>query len=173
MTNKRLLIGLMALIVGLVGIFTFNYANPRIGFKYYEPSYLPPNTSIKAKRVDIIGGIISVDQNFRTENWVYSIRQYKAEGTIGDANQDYDPKSIKPTCSLKTSPNNMTYRLCHWIDYGRIDVQEIKFIKDTTLIFAQIPSSIDQPIKPQNIDKFVDSFQQKSPRGFPVLRAKF
>ncbi len=172
MTKKRLVIGLVVLVAGIVGFFIYTHTNPRLGFKYYEPSYLPPNISIKAERVAIVGETVSVEQNFRTEDWVYSIHQYKAEGTIGGANQDYDPTSVSPTCSLNTSSNNTRYRVCHWIDYGRIDVQQIKLIKDTTFIDVQIPSDLDNPISLQDIDKFVDSFQQKNTRGFSVLRSR-
>jgi len=65
----------------------------------------------------------------------------------------------------------MQYRICHWIDYGRIDVHEVKFTKSATFINIQIPSSINEPISLQQIDQFVDSFKKASTIGFPVLRS--
>jgi len=43
--------------------------------------------------------------------------------------RDYDVTSVKPTCSILTSQAQQQYRLCHWVDYGRISVYEVKFIK--------------------------------------------
>jgi hypothetical protein len=155
----------------VIGYVIFRQLNPSIGFKYYEPFSLPPNVSIKTKRVSITRGDIQVEQNFRTEDWVYSIREYKAQESIGTADQNYDPQSVKPTCNLRTSSAKMQYHICHWIDYGRIDVHEIKFIKDGTFINTQIPSSITVPISLSQIDQFVDSFKKASTIGFPVLRS--
>lgn len=174
MTNhnkKRKWPYILTFLILVIGYVIFRQFNPSIGFNYYEPSYLPPNVSIKAQRVSITRGDIQVEQNFRTEDWVYSIREYKAGEPIGTADQNYDPQSIKPTCSLRTSPAQMQYRICHWVDYGRIDVHEVKFIKDGTFIDTQIPSSIDKPISLQQIDQFVDSFKKASTIGFPVLRS--
>jgi hypothetical protein len=173
-----ILLGLLALIFLVLAFLLFRYFEPDVGFKYYEPAYLPPGVSIKEKRIDITHMLgasetsTSVEQNFRTENWVYEIQEYPADytTTIGTADQNYDPKSVKPTCDSRRSPGETQYRLCHWIDYGRIDVHEVKFIKDGTFVNVQIPTTLQQPVTIQEIDRFVDSFQQRSTIGIPVLR---
>lgn len=172
MVRKR---GILTIIIALVlgmGFVAYYTFNPPVGFAYYEPAYLPAGVSIKAKRIAINRyAPTQVEQNFRTEDWVYSIREYKANAGIGTAGQNYDQKSVKPTCNIETSPAMTKYRLCHWIDYGKIDVHEIKFVKSGTFINAQIPSKTSQAISIQEIGRFVDSFNKKSTAGLPVLRS--
>jgi hypothetical protein len=164
-------IGIVLLLTLAVGYGIFRYTNPNVGFTYYEPSYLPPTVSIKAKQINTGFGPTSVGQNFRTEDWVYSIDEYKAGRKMDPAEQNYDPKSITPTCNIQTSPAKMRYHVCHWIDYGRIDVHEVTFTKGDTFIIAKLPTSLDTSISLQDIDKFVDSFKQTSTVGIPVLRS--
>lgn len=172
MTRKRIIVMVVVLLVLAIGFVIFRIFNPTVGFTYYEPSYLPPGVSINAKRISINKyAPAQVEQNFRTEDWVYSIREYKAREEIGTAAQNYDAKSTKPTCNIETSPKMTKYRLCHWIDYGKIDVHEIKFIKDGTFINAQIPTNTTEVISVGEINKFVDSFDKKSTLGLPVLRS--
>jgi hypothetical protein len=166
--SKWLYIALFMLVV--MGFIIFRLINPSVGFKYFEPSYLPSNVSIKAKRISITRGYTQVEQNFRTEDWVYSISEYKAAVPIGSADQNLDAQSIKPTCNLQVSPLGMSYRVCHWIDYGRINVHEVKFIKEGTFVNVQIPTTLQEQISINQIDKFVDSFKKKSTVGIPVLR---
>lgn len=135
---------------------------------------MPPNVSIKARRISIMShSSTAVEQNFRTTDWVYEIQEYKADSSIGFAEQNYDPTSIKPTCDILTSPGRQQYRLCHWIDYGRIDVHQVIFIKDGTYIRSDIPTTLQERITVQQIGKYVDSFKQKSTIGLPVLRSNF
>jgi len=166
------LLGGIAVVCLILAFLAFRYFEPAIGFTYYEPTYLPAHVSITAKRIDIIHGGTTVEQNFRTEDWVYEIREQQAgyATTIGTADQNYDSKSAKPTCVIRLSPQKTQYRLCHWIDYGRIDVHEIKFTKNNTFINAQIPTDPQQPLTLQDTDKFVDSFRQRSTIGIPVSR---
>jgi len=167
----RLYAALALILVLSISYAVFRQFNPNIGFAYYEPTYLPPHVSIKAKLISMgHPGPIAVEQNFRTEDWVYSIREVKAETEIGTADQDYDPTSVKPTCNIQTSPAKMRYRLCHWIDYGHIDVHEIMFRKGDTFITVMMPTSLDNPLRMTDIDHFVDSFEKKSTIGLPVLR---
>ncbi len=154
-----------------IGYVIFRFFNPSVGFTYYEPSYVPANISVKTKRISITRGNVQVEQDFRTEDWVYSISEYKSDESIGDAKQNYDPKSITPTCEIRISPVKTQYRLCHWIDYGKIDVHEIKFIKNGTFIDAQIPTELKDQITVDQLDTFVDSFKKKSTIGLPVLRS--
>jgi hypothetical protein len=171
--SKRLriiLIGIAALFV-LGGLGLLRLFNPDIGFVYFEPSYLPYNTSVKAKRITISASYTTVEQNFRTEDWVYSIIERKAVEPIGTTDQNYDAQSIKPTCTIEISPNTIRFRVCHWVDYGRINVHEIIFIKDGTYIYSQIPTALDQEITIQEAGKYVDSFERKMTFGFPVLHS--
>ncbi len=169
MTMLAVFLSLILIVAGW-SIFRY-YFYAAVDFKYYEPSYFLPNVSIKEKRIDIGPGRVAAEQNFRTVDWVYSITEYKANELIGSAGQNYDPKSVRPTCSIQDSLENIQYRLCHWIDYGRIDVHEIKFIKDGTFINIQIPTTINQQINIAEIDRFVDSFKQRSTFGLPVLHS--
>jgi hypothetical protein len=164
--------GLLAVLVVIVtGIAADRVINPPLPFKYFEPAYLPPGVSVKAKRISVTRGSTEAEQNFRTEDWVYSIREYKATEGIGQAKQDYDARSIQPTCILLTTSKGMPFRLCHWTDYGRIGVYEVKFIKEGTFVNAQIPTTLQQRISSHQMATFVDSFARKSSRGFPVLRS--
>lgn len=171
--SKKLLLGILIIALVVATYIIFRLFNPSVGFKYYEPSYLPLDVSVKAKRISIARGYIQVEQNFRREDWVYSIREDKADGfhTIGTADQNYDDKSVKPTCFINSSPANMRYRLCHWIDYGRIDVHEVSFIKEGTFVYSQIPTTTSQQISTQDIEKYIDSFKRKSTAGLPILRS--
>lgn len=161
-------IGLFLAVAASLAIFCIT--NPHIDFTYFEPSYLPPNTTINAKRIVVTHSRIFVEQNFRTEDWVYAIDQYKAEEPVGSAEQNFDAESIKPTCDLRITPEGVGYRVCHWIDYGRINVYEVRFIKEGTFVNAKIPTTLDQHVSMEQIDTFVDSFVHKDTFGFPVLR---
>lgn len=114
-----------------------------------------------------------VEQNFRTEDWVYVIQEESADksSTIGTANQDYDPSSEIPTCRIQNTTADVRYRLCHWVDYGRINVHEVDFIKDGTRVYSQIPTQTNQAISIDQIEKYIDSFRQKRTLGFPILRS--
>jgi hypothetical protein len=163
-----------------VGIGIFRYLNPSLGFTYLEPSYLPPGVSIKQKRISILsGGDVEAEQDFRTVDWVYEIMEYKADGPVdgnsalGTANQNYNTDSVSPTCDILSTSRGQQYRLCHWIDYGKIGVYEVKFIEDGTFIDSQIPTTLQQKISTVEISRFVDSFKPKSSIGIPVLRTNF
>lgn len=175
-TKKRItiLVVFVLLLAGALAIIRIY--NPDVGFTYFEPAYLPPNVSIKAKRISTFKNyseLTQVEQNFRTEDWVYGIREAREDifSGIGTASQDYDPTSVKPTCNLSTTPAGMQYRLCHWIDYGRINVHEVIFIKDGTRVYSQIPTETSQDVSIEDIEKYVDSFEQKSTLWFPVLHS--
>lgn len=171
-SRNSVLLSIFIALVLVIGFITFRNFNSGVRFTYYEPSYLPRGVSIKAERISINKyAPTQVEQNFRTEDWVYSIREYKANEAIGTAQQNYDEKSINPTCNTKTSSAMTKYRLCHWIDYGKIDVHEIKFAKGGTFINAQIPTKTNQEVSEEEIDRFVDSFEKKNTIGLPVLRS--
>lgn len=173
MSKRYLWLGLSVAIVAAIGYGIFRFFNPSVGFTYYEPSYLPARTSIKARQIYLFvpSSRFMVEQNFRTENWIYSISEYKTDSGIGSAMQDYDAKSVKPTCNINTTPVKTRYRLCHWIDYGKIDVHEVRFYKGETFVRSFIPTELSQEISIQEIEKYIDSFSPKSTIGLPVLRS--
>lgn len=171
--KSRLVVAVVLILIAATAYACFRMYSRSIGFTYFEPLYLPPNVSIKEKKISINRGYAAAGLNFRTEDWVYSIREDKsgASSQIGTAAQDYDPKSIKPTCLIQQTPAQMRYRLCHWVDYGRIDVHEVIFIKGDTYIYSQIPTKTDQTITVDQIEKYIDSFQRNATRGLPILRS--
>lgn len=160
----------------LLGAGVVWYLTPPVDFTYYEPTSLPPGMSIQQKRVTVLSPVgsstrtFSAGQNFRTEDWVYEIYQYRDKGlAIESALQDFDASSVKPTCSFYTSPGRQYYRLCHWVDYGRIGVYEIKFTRGGTRFDVRMPTEVNQKLSLEEINKFVDSFTPKSTFGLPVL----
>lgn len=171
--KRRALLSICVILVLVVGWFIFRLFNPSVGFSYYQPSYLPPTVSIKARRISVLPSSKEVEQDFRTVDWVYEIQEYKANSSIGTAQQDYNPKSVEPTCDILTSPAKQRYRLCHWIDYGHIDVHQVIFIKNGTYIRSDIPTTLQQQITIPQIGKYVDSFKQKSTIGLPVISSNF
>ncbi len=171
--KKRLLLSIFVVVIFVVGWLIFRLFNPSVGFKYYEPSYLPSNVSIKARRISILPDSKTVEQNFRTADWVYEIQEYKANSSIGTAQQNYDPKSVKPTCDVLTSSAKQQYRLCHWIDYGHIDVHQVIFIKNGTYVRSDIPTTLQEQITIPQIAEYVDSFKQRSTIGLSVVRSNF
>lgn len=171
MSKKRVLVSALLVLIFLLGFLIDSVIHPRMNFTYYEPSYLPDGISIKQKRIQIASGDKSASQNFRTEDWVYDITEFKADTDIGSANQDYSPTSKQPTCELRTTPKHQQYRVCHWIDYGKIDVTEVKFIKQGTFIWAAMPIEVGKQLPLTQIDTFIDSFHKSSTWGFPVIRS--
>lgn len=175
-SKKRYFLIVLVAVLLVAGWLAFRFFNPDVGFAYYVPSYLPPNVSIKARRISMTPySSTQIEQNFRTVDWVYEIQEYKADShtTIGTAEQNYNPMSTSPTCSILTSPAKQQYRLCHWIDYGRIGVYQVIFIKGGTYVRSDIPTTLQQKITIQGISKYVDSFMRKSTIGLPVVHSNF
>jgi hypothetical protein len=182
---KRTLCILAGIILILVGRFwyisTHPLSNPRHGFQYYEPKRLPAGFHITDKRIDIVnpGGKlygIGVDLNFRTEDWVYSIRESRANSSSSPDNSsvftelnNYDPTSVSVTCRQENSAKKQSYRLCHWIDYGRISVYEVKFIKGGTYIDTRFPGTITEVVSISSINDYVDSFVKAKTTGFKTI----
>lgn len=51
-----------------------------------------------------------------------------------------------------------------WTHYGKIDVHEVKFIKDGAFINARIPTKTSETVSIEDIDKFIDSFSSRGTR---------
>ncbi len=143
-------------------------SDTKYGFKYLEPTSLPPDIKVVGKRISVAseaGKIYGVQAeiNLRPVDWVYAIRESKLDGPTPVASgQNYDPDSVKPTCSQEKTEEH-SYRLCHWIDYGKINVYEIKFAQDGTFIDAQIPLETNDKILVSSLNSFVDSFVPAKP----------
>jgi hypothetical protein len=108
--------------------------------------------------------------NLRAEDWVYAIREWRAtsENTTTDLN-NFDPTSIVPTCAERKSTDGQQYRLCHWLDYGKISVYEVKFIKKGVFIDTTFPTTIQKPIVLDELNGYVDSFSPANLDGIPIL----
>jgi hypothetical protein len=177
--KSRVFIYVIVAAIVLIAVVVFRYLNPSLGFKYFEPSYLPPGVSVKQKRISIAAGrYIEAEQDFRMVDWVYEITEYKAGGpdggnSIGSASQNYSTESGKPTCDIISSSKGQQYRLCHWVDYGRTGVYEVKFIKDRTFVDSEIPTTLQQKLTINEISLYVDSFKSAWALGMPVLRSNF
>jgi hypothetical protein len=139
------------------------------GFQYYVPQKLPRGIHITDSRISVFeeaNTIYSVgaELNFRTEDWVYSIREYRSGGAPEVTKlRDFNTDSILPTCMQRTTEAGQGYRLCHWLDYGRISVYEIKFAKGDTYFDSQFPAKKSQVIPMSELDAYVDSFKKADP----------
>jgi hypothetical protein len=181
--RKQLKIFAVLLFIALLisyAAYWYTSTNP-LSFNFYNPTKIPANLTIKAKRIDLANQYRDpvAEMNLRTEDWVYAITERdgsNADPTATVAYVDnYDPTSVKPTCKEKISPNKQGYRLCHWTDYDRIGVYEIKFMKydkqkeNPTFIEAELPVTKDRIISESEIDNFVDSFVKARTTDFKLF----
>ena len=159
------------------------YRSP-ISFDYYEPSYLPPTVTITDKRIIIIddGKNRSEKAALRLEKtaWTYAINQVAhTTQTLGEAEQDYTPRSNEPSCSMLESPKRLEFRLCHWVDNweshggGEVSVYEVKFIKGSTYFWGRIPTSMDNIFTIDEIGDFIDSFKKVDIDGVRIERSRY
>jgi len=154
-------------------------SDPAVGFQMLEPTKLPPGIKITDKRLGLNHSAPHkirntwAELNFRTEDWVYSIQESKA----GDVDKEetittltnFDPSSVQPTCTQRKSPHGSTYRLCHWIDYGRISVYEINNIQQGVYILTRFPTLLQKPLTVEDTDAYIDSFKPVNSSGLPIL----
>lgn len=151
-------------------------ANPQYGFQFYAPTKLPPGFSIKKRTINILtpdGKLygITAELDFRTEDGVYSVTERKASVSPEDtttALHNYDTNSVGVTCTQEQTPHKRSYRLCHWIDYGRISVYEIKFVEGSTYITTTFPAGLHQDISNNQLSDYVDSFVLSNTFGFTI-----
>jgi hypothetical protein len=177
--GKITLIVVLALALGVFLVRQFYSVYPlwnsTYGFQYYTPTQLPSGFKIMDKRVDIIsyGGKthgVSAELNLRTEDWVYEIMESRhTDEQTTTPLTNYDPHSIGVTCEQQTSPKGQEYRLCHWVDYGKISVFEAKFIKGNTFINTTFPTTTDKVVPVSEISNYVDSFKKSNTAGWSVL----
>ncbi|HUC89183.1 MAG TPA: hypothetical protein VMR45_00090, partial [Patescibacteria group bacterium] len=73
-----------------------------------------------------------------------------------------------PTCMEEVSSKGQQYRLCHWLDYEKISVYEVKLIKQGVLIEATFPTTPQEPILLNELGTFVDSFKPGNPQDVPI-----
>jgi hypothetical protein len=162
-------------------------ADPHVGFRMYEPVKMPQGFRITDKRISIRHASFydsesgnpnklvnaSLEMNLRTTDWVYAINERRASDkdkeSVATKLTNYDTLSNDPTCRQDASPKGQQFRLCHWVDYGKISVFEVRFIKGTTFINTTFPSTLDKPMSLDAIHNYVDSFSEKDPEGLPIL----
>lgn len=182
---KYLFLIILLIIVVIIGTYRYKtthpLSDPRFGFQYYKPTVLPNGFKITDKRIDIAnpdGRLygISADLNLRTEDWIYAIRESKTNSKSSPDSSststtlyDYDPNSVGVTCKQVVSPKGQSYRLCHWIDYGRISVYEVNFIKGSTYINTQFPGTTKNTVPILEISNYVDGFTKAKAIGFKTV----
>lgn len=182
---KRILLILVGLAV--VGSLVWHWyssthplSNSKYGFQFYQPTRLPDGIHIMQKRITINkpSGVftgIQAEMNFRTVDWIYSIQESRINtsaspdsGTVTTKLRNYNPKSADWTCRQQVSPKGQTYRLCHSVDYGKIGVFAINFIKSQTYISTKFPTTIDTVFSTSQFDAYVDSFTKAKAAGFKI-----
>jgi hypothetical protein len=143
--------------------------DPKWGFQFYVPQQLPSGIHATGSRIDVgssdgkIFGV-SAEMNYGTTNWIYSLSEYRSDGTQERTSlRNFDTNSVLPTCTQRVTRANQDYRLCHWIDYGRISVYEIKFTKNGTAFHSAFPAKKGQVIPMSELDAYVDSFKKADP----------
>ena len=168
--SKKTLLLVVILLVLIVGAL-FKLSGGVLVFSYLKPTYLPLGISIKGVRIIATKADVFTELNFRTEDWVYGVQEYRAQPlALPVAKGDYNSSSVSQTCSILTSPHQQRYRLCHSVDYGKISVFEVTQIDGKVLISSRIPTVVGRQIGANDIGKFVDSFK-RTPRLFaPTFR---
>lgn len=159
------------------------FTNPKFGFQYYKPTELPSGFRISEKRIDL--GMrpqdMAAEMNLRNGDWVYEIREtngnFSDPSAMSTTANNYNPLSSSVTCSARVSPKEQGYRLCHWVDYGRISVYEVRFLKydkdkagNSTFIDTEFPAIISKVISSSEINKYVDSFTKTRATGFKLMQ---
>lgn len=152
---------IMAIVIAaIISYGIFRSRHPALGFTYYEPAYLPPNVTVQDKYIMDFHGDRSAW--LRLAPAIYAIREDSEATGIPPAAENYDPTSIKPTCHIGKTPTKFAYRVCHWVDYGRTNVNEVQFGRGSTWIVSWIPTSLDEHLTIAQIEKFIDSFAPQS-----------
>ena len=167
---QKKLVVLAVLLLVLIGA-VFKLAGGVLVLSYLKPTYLPPGISIKESRVVATKQTVFTELNFRTVDYVYQVNErVAASKTLAPVRGNYDPLSVRQTCSYFRSPHGQKYRLCHSIDYGKISVFEIAQINGDTFITSNMPTTVGHEIKITDIGKFVDSFK-RTPHFFaPTIK---
>lgn len=176
--NKKLILSCLfiAAAIGVGGfesrkawIYSHPLADPKWGFQFYTPQQLPSGFRVAGSRISVgssdgkIFGV-SAEMNYGTTNWIYSLSEYRNDGTQERTSlRNFDTNSVSPTCTQRVTRANQDYRLCHWIDYGRISVYEIKFVKNGTAFNSTFPAKKGQIIPMMELDAYVDSFEKSDP----------
>ncbi len=150
-------------------IYDHPLSDPKWSFQFYMPQKLPQGIHITDSRISVFEEAdeiysVSAELNFRTEDWVYSVGEYRSNGQSETTGlKDFDINSVTPTCAQRATKLNQSYRLCHWLDYGRISVYEIKFAKGNAAIDSRFPTKKGHVISMSELDTYVDSFKKMDP----------
>jgi hypothetical protein len=150
-------------------------SNSRVGFQFLVPTQLPNGFHITGKWINIEHGAsgalrsVSVEMNLRAEDGVYDIQESQATNEDTSTSlRNFNPMSVSPTCTSKESLKGKQYRLCHWVDYGKISVYEVEVIIQGVYIHTSFPTTRDHVISDEELGAFVDSFVPSDPGGIPI-----
>ena len=168
--SQKIFVAVVIIILVIFGIL-FKLSGGVLVFSYLKPTYLPSGITTKATRVTATTSNVFTEINFRTENWIYEIRQSHTRSTeLPLASGNYDATSTDFTCSIFVSPHQQQYRLCHSVDYDKISSYEVTQLNGSTLITSTIPAAKDHVINTEDIGKFVDSFKRTPKLFAPAFR---
>ena len=150
-------------------------SDPTAGFQFLVPTKLPAGFRITAKWINIKHGAsgtlksVAVEMNLRTEDGVYDIQESRATNEDTSTSlRNFDPMSVLPTCASRESSDGQQYRLCHWVDYGKISVYEVEMITQGVYIHTSFPTTRDRVLSDEELGTFVDSFAPSNPSGIPI-----
>jgi hypothetical protein len=181
MTKRRVSIWILAILTIGIGLvlavkvhqkkwaYDHPLSDPKWGFQFYVPQKLPYGFRITDSRISVgssdgkVFGI-GAEMNFGTKNWIYSLSESRNTEDYKHADsQNFNPDSVNPTCMQRITKSHQEYRLCHWLDYDRISVYEIKFIKGNVNFDTNFPAKKGQIIPMSELDTYVDSFVKADP----------
>jgi hypothetical protein len=151
-------------------------SDSKVGFQYLYPTKLPSGFSIKSQRISLSHSkphqlsSLAVEMNLRTSDWVYSIQESKyTNEDLTVKTDDYDSSSIEHTCKDTKTQNNRTYKVCHWVDYKKINVFQVEFVQGNTLVDTKFPTPLDRTLTTEDFDTFINSFVSRKVPELPIL----
>lgn len=193
---RRTVLGaILVLVLGISGWGIYSYQNSPgyliskygQGATYFVPNYLPAGVDIKRRTLFLTefreGGdpdgklvhLVSVSLSFRDVDNVYGINEYPSsqsdEKSLTAEIDNYSTLSATPTCKQSRASADMPFRLCHWIDYDRYDVYEMKFVKDKTYIWVELMANKGTTMSESELQHFVGSFEPANPSNLTVRRS--
>lgn len=150
-------------------------SDAKVGFTFLMPNKLPPGFSVKSKHIYVSHGTnntltsAAVEMSFRSQDAVYSIQEWRATNeNIYTSLHNFNTSTSAVTCTQSTSNEGHLFRLCHWIDYGKVSVYEVESIIDGTYVHTTFPAKIGQTITMGELQSFVDSLHMADPSNISI-----
>ncbi len=152
-------------------------SDSKVGFRLLYPNTLPPGYAVKTKTIYIhhsrphVLKDASIVMSFRKQDALYGIQERRAnnEDTTTTKLDNFDPVSKEPTCTQRQTPKGQEYRLCHWIEFGKVSVFEVKLIMQGIYFQATFPASQDAPLSETELNAFIDSLHVINPSGISIM----